>query len=132
MLGGYDGTVQPRIHFVRVVILLVALPFLSKAQIRYPSRYPSEKTEAPTRGRFLYIYDFLDIFGSGGRDRTYDQLINSQSTRFIHLVHVDAVRQQKQWFSPILQQQSIGLQCAKVHVSDMVRCKALQKLEPDQ
>ncbi len=26
----------------------------------------------------LYVAEILGIFGSGGRDRTYDQLINSQ------------------------------------------------------
>ena len=39
----------------------------------------ASKTQKTPRGGFLSkLISLLDDFGSGGRDRTYDQLINSQ------------------------------------------------------
>ncbi|GEM_PF-921591 len=37
-----------------------------------------QKTTKPACAGFYYRLVFLRFFGSGGRDRTYDQLINSQ------------------------------------------------------
>ena len=80
------------------------LPFVDSAE--YVSRaregprkqlqtayYRQTPPETPRRG-VSYISDLLDNFGSGGRDRTYDQLINSLKgifsrpfslSRFLHI-----------------------------------------------
>ena len=45
---------------------------------RYPNHSPGSKTTKTACADFLYCIAFIWFFGSGGRDRTYDQLINSQ------------------------------------------------------
>ena len=46
----------------------------------------------PKTKKATKLLSLVAFYGSGGRDRTYDQLINSQATIFIRLVHGAAVR----------------------------------------
>ena len=57
------------------MILFQASP--ENGAVRYrPTRTPSDsRTDAKTRRTQAHV--FKEVFGSGGRDRTYDQLINS-------------------------------------------------------
>ena len=50
------------------------------------------QNQANTRNKsFAYLPDFTELIGSGGRDRTYDQLINSYISRKIIDSHSNTI-----------------------------------------